>query len=83
MTSRSGNDIDGYHAHIKQHETAGNGGHDDRQHFATVGDNPGDAKCQRQRKAGRYQQSSKDCKRITSPRPKNNRSNNGDNSYAE
>jgi hypothetical protein len=83
VTSRSGNDTDGYHAHIKEHTSTRNDGHNDRQHLAAVGGNSGDAKCQSQRKAGHYQQSSKDRERTASARPKYGQSNDSRNGYGK
>jgi hypothetical protein len=64
-----------YRKYVKEDTCCGDNGDDNRKDFAAVKNNPQDAKHQGGRKRTHYQQSSKDCKRIASPRPKASKSN--------
>jgi hypothetical protein len=66
---------DDNHGHIKEDESRGDNGGDNRKELAAVIDNSQYAKHQGGRERTHYQQSSKDCKRTASPRPKASKSN--------
>lgn len=61
-------ETDTHHAQIKEHESGGNNGSNNRKQLTTVANDSHDTKCQSSRECEHYQQPSKGSNRIASPR---------------